>query len=330
MSASFCHGSLCVELARAVSVSGSVILEDLNLAAIAKGAGLRLSQVEKTVGLLDDGNTVPFITRYRKDQTGGLDEEQIRAVEQEVAKARQLIDRKQTILRSIDSQGKLTGELVAQIRAAESMKWLEDLYLPFKPKKQTRATLARERGLEKLANEILAAAPACSDLDARAAEFVNPDREVQTAADALLGAGHILSERFSERADLRRWIRRIFRQTGHLVSTKIGKDEEKGKGFRDYFNFRQPVFKVPPHRILAINRGEKAKHLKVRVEADADQIQQAAEDVLVPAEHPHAEFLRGCVRDALARLVSPAWNAKFAASEPMRPRTTRSRCLPAI
>jgi uncharacterized protein len=302
------------------------INSSLDLARVAKTVDLRLEQVKTTVELLDAGNTVPFITRYRKDQTGGLDEEQIRGIEAEVAKGRQLLERKQTILRSIHAQGKLTPELAKSIEAADSIKWLEDLYLPFKPKKQTRATLARERGLGPLAEEILAAAPACENLDARAADFINPDREVLTAADALLGAGHILAENFSERADLRQRVRKIFRRTGKLVSSSAEKEkpdvakpegevkekekgkgkDKKGKGFRDYFEFSEALAKVPPHRVLAINRGEKAKALRIKIDADIEAINAAADELLVPADHSHQEFLRGCARDALARLVIPS------------------------
>jgi uncharacterized protein len=308
-------------------------ITSLPLDAVAGALSLRLEQVESVVALLDDGNTVPFITRYRKDQTGGLDEEAIRQIQDRVARQRLLADRKQTILRSIESQGALTPELAAQIEAADTIKRLEDLYLPFKPRKQTLATAARQRGLELLANEIETAADSALNLDARAADFVNTDKGVPTAADALLGAGHILAERYSERADLRQALRDILQKTGKLASSKTesaapppptpgaeepsaeqtkekdkkGKEKEKaGKGFRDYFEYREELSKVPPHRVLAINRGENAKILRVRVEADFDAMHQAAEQMLVPPEHPHADFLKGCVRDALERLVLPS------------------------
>lgn len=278
----------------------------LDLARLARRVDLLVGQVASTVALLDAGNTVPFITRYRKDQTGGLDEEQIRAVEQEVARQRMLAERKQTILRSIESQGKLTPELAKEIEAADNTKRLEDLYLPFKPKKQTRGSAARERGLEPLANEILGADPVCADLDRRAADFVHPEKEVATAADALLGAGHILAEKFSERADLRQRTRKIYRKTGKLVSVKGETDENKAKGYRDYFDFSESIAKLPPHRVLAINRGERSKDLRVKIDADVEAIQREADALLLPEGHPHAEFLKGCVRDALARLVLPS------------------------
>ena len=240
----------------------------IDLAPVAHSLSLPLAQVESALRLLDAGNTIPFITRYRKDQTGGLDEEQIRAVQDRVGRLRMLAERKQTILRSIDSQGKLTPELAEAIESADSIKRLEDLYLPYKPKKQSLATLARERKLEPLAAEILQANPEAADLDRRAADFIDPDRQVTTVADVLLGVGHILAEDFSERADLRGRLRRIVKKTGQLVSAKTEIAEQQGKEFRDYFEFKEPLSKIPPHRVLAINRGERAKMLRVKIEAD--------------------------------------------------------------
>ena len=202
-----------------MDISGITVTIDLRQ--VGRGLDIPLRQIQAAVELLDEGNTVPFITRYRKDQTGGLDEEQIREIQGRLNKMRLLADRKQTILRSIDSQGKLTEELAKQILAATTPKRLEDLYLPFKPKKQSLATLARSRGLEQLAEEIFAAAPTCADLDARAAEFVSIDRQVPTAADALLGAGHILAEQISEQAELRQKLREVLQRTGVLVSSGI-------------------------------------------------------------------------------------------------------------
>ena len=278
----------------------------LDFERVAKSIGLSPEQVRHTTELLDAGNTIPFITRYRRDQTGGLDEEQIHKVQASVGKLRQLEERKQTILRMIESQGKLTPALQRQITRADNVKHVEDLYLPYKPKKQTLATAARDAGLEPLAEEILAGDPACAELDARADDFVNADRQVATTADALLGAGHILAEQFSERAELRQKVRKIFRNTGRLVSTKAEPNEQQSKQFRDYLEFREPLGRVPPHRVLAINRGERAKALRVKIEVAEDRIEQEAIGLLVPPEHAHAEFLRGCVRDALARLILPS------------------------
>ena len=202
----------------------------IDLRQLARGLDTPLRQIQATVELLDEGNTVPFITRYRKDQTGGLDEEQIREIQGRLTKLRLLADRKQTILRSIQSQGKLTDALSEQILAAATTKRLEDLYLPYKPKKLSLATLARSRGLEPLAREILEAAPSCTDLDARAAEFVSMDRQVPTAADALLGAGHILAEQFSEQVELRGRLREVLQRSGVLVSGRAaGRGEDAAR-----------------------------------------------------------------------------------------------------
>jgi len=473
----------------------------IDLRHVARGLGIPLRQVEAVVELLDDGNTVPFITRYRKDATGALDEEQIRQIQSRLKKLRLLAERKETILRSIESQGKLSEKLSKQILAAGTTKRLEDLYLSFKPKKQTLATVARSRGLELLANEILNAAVGRDDLDNRARDFVNPDRQVPTAADALLGAGHILTEQFSERAELRHRLREILQRSGKLVSSQVvaepslaaekadrataappaqgqrasaglvsaettlavsdsvdpgsASDEEyaagwivvagdgvvshdtalpppsppaevveetpqpaesdgvaatvasdealqpaaetladettsespdaelpddppevpgvevamafevaelgtpgqsvassdepltdlgwvspapkprpapsasrkrtkaelarekreqkkkkaeerKQKAFRDYYEYGEEIRKIPPHRILAINRGERARVLRVKIETDLEAMNQVVDELCVPPDHPHADFLRGCARDALTRLILPS------------------------
>ncbi len=198
----------------------------INIRHLSRGLGIQLGQVQAVLELLDEGNTVPFITRYRKDQTGGLDEEKIRQIQDRLAKMRLLSERKQTILRSIESQGKLTEELEKRIRSANTAKRLEDLYLPYKPKKQTLAQLARSRGLELLADEIIGCSPNCADLDQRAADFVNPDRGVPTAAEALLGAGHILAERISENVELRQSLRDIVQRTGRIISNRVGSEDK--------------------------------------------------------------------------------------------------------
>ena len=184
-------------------MGSTVITAVIDLGLIAQRLGLPVAAVQSTVELLDGGNTVPFITRYRRDQTGGLDEEAVRQIAEAVARARQLADRKQTILRTIQGQGRLTSGLEATITAAESSKQLEDLYLPFKPRKLSLAEVARQRKLEPLAREILAAETAAADLDVRAADFVDADAQVAAVADVLLGVGHIIAHEFSERADVR-------------------------------------------------------------------------------------------------------------------------------
>src|SRR5262245_9878915 len=193
----------------------------IDLGHVARDLGLPAEKVGRTLALLDEGNTVPFITRYRKDQTGGLDEEQIREIQFRIGKIRQLAERKATILKTIEAQGKLTPELAEQIQHANTPKRLEDLYLPFKPKKQTRATIARERGLEPLAVEIYEARPDAADMRVRAEAFMSPEMELNSVEDVLAGVGHLIAERFSENPELRPRLRRIFQRSGKLVCTKV-------------------------------------------------------------------------------------------------------------
>ncbi|MBX7165058.1 MAG: RNA-binding transcriptional accessory protein [Pirellulales bacterium] len=274
--------------------------------AIAKGLRWPVARVRAAVELLDAGNTVPFITRFRRDATGGMDEEQVHALQVAVAQARQLNERKGTILRSIEAQGRLTSELAEAIRAETSTKRLEDLYLPFKPKKQTWATQARERGLAPLAEAILVADPGTGDPAELAARLVDAERGVPTVEDALAGAGHILAEQFAELAELRSRLRWLMCRTGQLVAAKLDEPNERAEGFRDFFDFRQELRRMPPHRVLAINRGERFKVLRVRIDADQEAMLAAVDAAVVHAGHPHAEFLQACGRDALRRLLWPS------------------------
>ena len=282
----------------------------IDLRQIAKQLGLPEEGVLAAVQLIDEGNTVPFITRYRRDQTNGLDELQLRSITDAVGKARQLADRKQTILRTIEGQGKLIPELREEINAAENTKVLEDLYLPFKPKRLSLAEQAKQKRLEPLAQEIITADSQAADLEKRAADFVDDDSGVASAADALLGVGHIIADLFSSRADVRQRLRKLLFQNGRLRSLRIetpGKALTKtAKHFRDYFDFDEHLQKVPPHRVLAMNRGERAKILRVRVEGPNEEIQTIAEELVIPTDHPHIEFLKGCCRDALSRLILPS------------------------
>ncbi len=278
----------------------------VDVQAIARELELSAASVEKTIALLDAGNTIPFITRYRRDATGGLDEQQIERIHECIARERQLAERKQTILRSLASQNKLTPELQAEVEAAGDLRRLEDLYLPYKPKKQTLAAKAREQGLGPLADEIVSDAPSANDLDARAADFVNEDKGINEAALALVGAGHVLAERFSEMADLRRLLRKHYRKTAKVVAVQVVKDHKKLSLYKDYLNYSDSLARVKPHRTLALNRGEREKILRVGVEADNEGLFSIASEMLVPAEHSHRDFLSGCVRDALDRLVIPS------------------------
>lgn len=258
----------------------------LDFSRIAQDLQIRKVQVENVVQLLDEGNTIPFITRYRKERTGGLNEEMIRQIQLRVGLQRQLLDRKQTILKSIDNQGKLTAELRQAILSADTVKRLEDLYLPYKPKKRTLATAAREKGLEPLALAIWNRDPAIQNLGEILPSVVDPEKGLNTPDDVRAGVQHILAEMISEAADVRAAVRFVLWESGQLVSAKNEKvPPSKGAIFKDYFNFKEPVRKIPPHRILALNRGEREGVLKVKMEWNGDGVKDRAAYAL-------AEFCR--------------------------------------
>ncbi len=259
------------------SPSTTAELKGLDLSRIAQDLQIRKVQVESVVQLLDEGNTIPFITRYRKERTGGLDEEVLRIIQERIGQLRQLADRKQTILKSIDGQGKLTEELRSAILAADTPKRLEDLYLPYKPKKRTLATTAREKGLEPLALAIWNSDPTVANLAELLPTMLNPEKELNTPDDILAGAGHILAELIAETADVRGALRNVLWDTGKLNTAKSDKVAEgQGLDFKDYFDFTEPVRHIPPHRILAINRGEKENVLTVRLVWDEEIGQRVA------------------------------------------------------
>jgi uncharacterized protein len=279
----------------------------LDLSRIAQDLQIRKVQVESVVRLLDEDNTVPFITRYRKERTGGLNEDVIRAVQVRVQQLRHLAERKQTVLKSIEGQGKLTEDLRAAILAAETPKRLEDLYLPYKPKKRTVATIARERGLEPLATAIWNRDPAIANLSEILPTLVNPEKGLGTPDEVLLGVQHILAEQISETAEVRAAVRIVLWETGKLCTVKSEKvAESQGLDYKDYFQFSETIRHIPPHRILAINRGEKENALQVRLEFDAEAVPRVALSKLPLADHPHKEFLERVAADALTRLILPS------------------------
>ncbi|MFO0949087.1 MAG: Tex-like N-terminal domain-containing protein, partial [Planctomycetota bacterium] len=291
----------------------------IDLGRLAQDLQLKRKQVENVVQLLDEGNTVPFITRYRKEQTGNLDEEQIRAVQHRIHQLRQLADRRQTILRTIETQGKLTEDLKTAILSATTAKRLEDLYLPYKPKKQTLATIARDRGLGNLADAIWNRDEAALKLDEVLPGMLDPERQLSTVEDIMTGVQHILAERIAEDAEVRDAARKVL-WGGRIVATKSVKEsespgplfptppaEEKENEvhaeFRNYFDYSEPVRQVPPHRVLAINRGEKLGVLKIRIDIPRDRLNEMVVERLPLVDHPHRDFLLRCAADALDRLV---------------------------
>ena len=278
----------------------------IDLSRIAAELGHSLGQIQNVVTLLDAGNTIPFITRYRKEKTGNLDEEQLRHIEQRVRSLRQMQERAAAILRLIDAQGKLTPELRAEIEAADTLKRLEDLYLPYRAKRTSRASAARQRGLEPLAVRIWTGDPELTDLTTAATAFVNLEQELPSPSEVLQGAADILAENISEEAALRDVCRQIAWRTGKFSGTPTKAGSEKGHEYRDYFEFTEAVGKIPPHRVLALNRGEKSGALRVKFEWDDATVQAACDGHYLWDTHPHREFLKACLTDALQRMIQPS------------------------
>jgi len=267
--------------------------------------GIRENQVKNTVELLDTENTVPFIARYRKEMTGSLDEEQIRGIEDRIRYLRTLEERKQTVLKSIDDQGKLTPELEEKIRGALKLQEVEDLYLPYKPKRRTRATIAKERGLEPLAEIMFRQEMMEGDPEEIASEFIDPGKEVNSAEEALAGARDIIAEIVSEDADIRKNIRTHSISTGAVMSESISDDA--AKEYEIYMEFSEPVKTIPPHRILAMNRGEKENALRIWIDVAVDEIVSRIETtVIIHPESIFTEELKKAIADSYQRLIAPS------------------------
>lgn len=262
-------------------------------------------QIMAVARLLAEGNTIPFIARYRKEVHGNLDEVQIGKIQERLNYHRELDDRRQTILKSIESQGKLTDELKAKILGCETKAALEDLYLPFKPKRRTRAMIARERGLEPLADSILA--QGSGDPDADAAAFVSEEKGVATAQDALAGARDIVAEKIAEDADVRGLVRDAYSAHAEIVSEVVDPKPEEPTKFEQYYDFREPVATIPSHRYLAIRRGQSEGVLRVRLELDSKPLlDEISSRYGVRAGTPYGAQLSMAVEDAYRRLVAPS------------------------
>nr|WP_093231281.1 Tex family protein [Thermoflavimicrobium dichotomicum] len=267
---------------------------------IAEELSLRTHQVKRSVELMQEGNTIPFIARYRKEQTGELDEEKLRAIEERFHYLTQLNQRREEVLRLIDEQGKLTDELRQKIEQATKLQELEDLYLPFRPKRKTRASVAKEKGLEPLAKAMLEAVDTAS-VEAQAEEYVNEESGVATVEDALQGAMDILAEELAEDAEIRKWVREYTWNTGILVSK--AKDPEKRSVYEMYYDFSEPVHTIPSHRVLAVNRGEREEFLKVKIVVEEEPIFQRLEAWF---PHPPHDYLKAVVQDSYKRLIAPS------------------------
>ncbi len=261
-------------------------------------------QVDAAVKLIDEGCTIPFISRYRKEATGALNDEQLRKLSERLTYLRNLDDRKSTVTASIEEQGKMTPELKKQIDDVTTMVALEDLYRPYKQKKRTRAAIARERGLDGLAMIIRLCATKLS-LDEEAAPYVNPDKEVPTIKDAVNGALDIIAEEISDNADFRAHIRNITFKEGLLVSS--AKDSKAESVYEGYYDFTSPVSKMTGYRTLAINRGEKEKFLTVKIEAPVDKIISYLEKHIIIKDNPNTvPALKNTIADSYARLIAPS------------------------
>jgi len=278
----------------------------VDLGRIAQDLQIRRVQVESVVQLLDEGNTVPFITRYRKERTGNLNEVAIHEIQVRVQRLRELAERKETILKTIEKQGKLAPELEAAIRGAENAKRLEDLYLPFKPRKRTKASEARDKGLEPLAVRIWNRDDTLTDLPAAASEFIDAEKGLESADKVLEGVRHILAEAVSEMAAVREAVRAAVWRTGRIVTSKGDVAEGQGQEYRDYFDYAEPLSQVPPHRVLAINRGDKEGPLKVKLEVVRPEVDAAFLATLPLEGHPQADAFRDAAMDALERLILPS------------------------
>ena len=261
-------------------------------------------QVEAAVGLIDEGNTIPFISRYRKEVTGSLNDEQLRNLHERLVYLRNLEDKKAQVLSSIEEQGKLTDELREKIEKAETMVTVEDLYRPYRPKRKTRASVAKEKGLEPLA-EIILAQEITTDILEEACKYISEEKEVKTAEEALQGAKDIIAESISDEADYRTYIREITIQEGKLIST--AKDEKAQSVYEMYYNYEEPVKSVAGHRTLALNRGEAEKFLTVKIEAPQERILTYLEKKTITKENPvTTPILQEVALDSYTRLIAPA------------------------
>ena len=261
-------------------------------------------QVEAAVKLIDEGNTIPFISRYRKEATGSLNDEQLRNLHERLVYLRNLEEKKEQVLNSIEEQGKLTDELKEKILAAQTLVVVEDLYRPYRPKRKTRASVAKEKGLDGLAEYILAQS-ATEPVEEEAAKYISEEKEVATAQEALQGAKDIIAEAISDEADYRLYIRNATMEEGTVTST--AKDEKAESVYEMYYNFEEPVKKIAGHRVLALNRGEAEKILTVKVNAPIDRIVRYLEKQTITSENPYTTpILQEIVADSYDRLIAPA------------------------
>ena len=271
---------------------------------ITEELGVKLWQVEAAVKLIDEGNTIPFIARYRKEATGTLDDEQLRKLYERLVYLRNLEEKKEQVLASIEEQGKLTEELKKQILEAQTQVVVEDLYRPYRPKRRTRATIAKEKGLEPLSTLIMLQKTKES-LEEVAKQYINEEKGVANVQEALEGARDIIAENISDEADYRSWIRKQTMQKGHIISS--AKDEKAESVYENYYEFDEPVNRLAGYRTLALNRGEKEKFLTVKIEAPQEDILRYLEKKIVHGENlSTTQILKEAIEDSYKRLIAPA------------------------
>ena len=265
---------------------------------------VKLWQVEAAVKLIDEGNTIPFISRYRKEATGSLNDEQLRKLHERLTYLRNLEEKKEQVLSSIEEQGKLTEELKSHILAAETLVVVEDLYRPYRPKRRTRATIAKEKGLEPLA-ALITLQQTKEPLEETAKAYLSEEKEVRTVEEAIAGAQDIIAESISDEADYRSWIRNTTARKGKVISA--AKDPEAESVYEMYYEFEEPVSRLAGHRILALNRGEKEKFLTVKVEAPEEDILRYLEKKVIRKDNPiTTPVLKAAAEDSYKRLIGPA------------------------
>ena len=271
---------------------------------ITEELGVKLWQVEAAVKLIDEGNTIPFIARYRKEATGTLDDEQLRKLYERLVYLRNLEEKKEQVLASIEEQGKLTEELKKQILEAQTQVVVEDLYRPYRPKRRTRATIAKEKGLEPLAT-LITLQKTKESLEEVAKQYINEEKGVANVQEALEGARDIIAENISDEANYRSWIRKQTMQKGHIISS--AKDEKAESVYENYYEFDEPVNRLAGYRTLALNRGEKEKFLTVKIEAPQEDILRYLEKKIIHGENlSTTQILKEAIEDSYKRLIAPA------------------------
>lgn len=270
---------------------------------IAQELQIKQSQVESTIKLIDEGNTIPFIARYRKEATGGLSDELLRNLGERLTYLRNLESRKEEVIKSIDSQGKLTQEIIKDLEKCITLAEVEDIYRPYKQKKRTRATIAKEKGLESLADTIIKQDESI-DINKYAEGFINAEKEVNSVEDAINGALDIIAENISDNPEYRKKIKKICYREG-IINTKSAKDEKSN--YEMYYDFQEKVNRIPSHRILAINRGEKEEFLKVKIDKPEEKIVELIQnDIIKNNKSQYAELLNNCIQDSFTRLIEPS------------------------